>query len=41
MRLRLYVVHGSHPCGAVEKALSLKGLSYHCDGELPAGALTQ
>jgi len=28
MRLKLYVVHGSHPCAAVEKALSLKGLSY-------------
>ena len=28
MRLRLYVVHGSHPCAAVEKALSLKGLRY-------------
>ena len=28
MGLRLYVVHGSHPCAAVEKALSLKGLSY-------------
>jgi len=28
MRLRLYVVHGSHPCAAVQKALSLKGLSY-------------
>ncbi len=28
MRLRLYVVHGSHPCAAVEKALSIKGLSY-------------
>lgn len=28
MRLRLYVVHGSHPCAAVEKALSLKGLEY-------------
>jgi glutathione S-transferase len=28
MRLRLYVVHGSHPCAAVEKALSLKGLTY-------------
>ncbi len=28
MRLRLYVVHGSHPCAAVEKALSLKGLLY-------------
>jgi glutathione S-transferase len=28
MGLRLYVVHGSHPCAAVEKAMSLKGLSY-------------
>jgi glutathione S-transferase len=28
MRLKLYVVHGSHPCAAVEKALSLKGLRY-------------
>ena len=28
MRLRLYVVHGSHPCAAVEKALALKGLAY-------------
>jgi glutathione S-transferase len=28
MRLRLYVVHGSHPCAAVEKALHLKGLAY-------------
>ncbi len=28
MRLRLYVVHGSHPCAAVEKAMSIKGLSY-------------
>ena len=28
MGLRLYVVHGSHPCAAVEKALSMKGLSY-------------
>jgi glutathione S-transferase len=28
MRLKLYVVHGSHPCAAAEKALSLKGLSY-------------
>jgi glutathione S-transferase len=26
--MTLYVVHGSHPCAAVEKALSLKGLSY-------------
>lgn len=28
MRLKLYVVHGSHPCAAVEKALSLKRLPY-------------
>ena len=28
MRLRLYVVHGSHPCAAVEKALTMKGLAY-------------
>ncbi len=28
-RLTLYVVHGSHPCAAVEKALSLKELEYH------------
>jgi len=28
MRMRLYVVHGSHPCAAVEKAISIKGLSY-------------
>jgi glutathione S-transferase len=28
MGLRLYVVHGSHPCAAVEKAMSMKGLSY-------------
>ena len=28
MRIRLYVVHGSHPCAAVEKALTLKGLPY-------------
>lgn len=26
--LKLYVVHGSHPCAAVEKAISIKGLSY-------------
>src|SRR3954453_5378741 len=24
----LYVVHGSHPCAAVERALELKGLEY-------------
>jgi glutathione S-transferase len=28
MRLKLYVVHGSHPCAAVEMALSLKRLPY-------------
>jgi glutathione S-transferase len=28
MSLRLFVVHGSHPCAAVEKAMSIKGLSY-------------
>lgn len=28
VKLRLYVVHGSHPCAAVEKALRLKGLDY-------------
>jgi glutathione S-transferase len=25
---RLYVVHGSHPCATVEKALELKGIDY-------------
>jgi glutathione S-transferase len=28
MGLKLYVVHGSHPCAAVEKALTMKGLEY-------------
>jgi glutathione S-transferase len=28
MRLTLFVVHGSHPCAAVEKALTLKSLAY-------------
>jgi glutathione S-transferase len=28
MRIRLYVVHGSHPCAAVEKALAMKRLEY-------------
>jgi glutathione S-transferase len=28
MKLRLFVVHGSHPCVAVMKGLDLKGLSY-------------
>jgi glutathione S-transferase len=27
-RLKLYVVHGSHPCAAVQKALAIKGLAY-------------
>jgi glutathione S-transferase len=26
--LKLYVVHGSHPCAAVQKALAIKGLAY-------------
>ena len=28
MRLTLYVVHGSHPCAAAQKALTLKSLAY-------------
>lgn len=28
MPARLYVVHGSHPCATVEKALQLKGVAY-------------
>jgi glutathione S-transferase len=28
MKARLYVVHGSHPCACVEKALELKGVPY-------------
>lgn len=28
MGLRLFVVHGSHPCAAVERALDMKGLDY-------------
>ncbi len=28
MRLKLYVVHNSHPCAAVARALELKGLDY-------------
>ena len=28
MRLKLYVIHGSHPCAVVEKAMAMKGLSY-------------
>ncbi|WP_445149162.1 glutathione S-transferase family protein [Baekduia sp. Peel2402] len=35
MATRLYVVHGSHPCQTVEKALDLKGVAYK-KVELPA-----
>src|SRR5581483_3479854 len=28
MKLKLYIVHGSHPCAAVAKALQMKGLPY-------------
>jgi glutathione S-transferase len=28
MKMRLYIVHGSHPCAAVMKAMELKGLPY-------------
>ena len=28
VRFHLYVVHGSHPCAAVEKAMAIKGLTY-------------
>src|ERR1700742_4942088 len=28
MPARLYVVHGSHPCDAIEKALAMKGVDY-------------
>jgi glutathione S-transferase len=28
MRLRLYLINGSHPCGTVVKALSIKGLEH-------------
>ena len=28
MKARLYVVHGSHPCATVERALQLKGIPY-------------
>jgi glutathione S-transferase len=31
---KLYVIHGSHPCTAVERALALKGVPYR-RGELP------
>ena len=35
MKLRLFAVHGSHPCVAVERALAIKRLPYHVV-ELPA-----
>jgi glutathione S-transferase len=42
MRLKLYVVHGSHPCAAVEKALELKRLDYRVfEWPPPAHALGQ
>src|SRR3954464_14150988 len=28
MAAKLYVIHGSHPCAAVERALTLKGIEY-------------
>ena len=28
MKARLYVVHGSHPCATVERALEMKGIPY-------------
>ena len=28
MPAKLYLVHGSHPCAAVQRALELKGLDY-------------
>src|SRR5689334_23068010 len=37
MSARLYVVHGSHPCDAVAKALELKGVPYK-RVELPPGS---
>jgi glutathione S-transferase len=37
MPARLYVVHGSHPCLTVEKALDLKGIAYK-KVELPASS---
>src|ERR1700745_1352857 len=35
MKLTLYVVHGSHPCAAVVKALELKGLRTYRTVEWP------
>jgi glutathione S-transferase len=35
MRLHLYVVHGSHPYAAVEKAMAMKGLAYEVTGWPP------
>jgi glutathione S-transferase len=28
MKIRLFIVHGSHPCAAVMKAFELKGIEY-------------
>src|SRR4051812_45968770 len=28
MAAKLYIIHGSHPCAAVERALTLKGIEY-------------
>jgi hypothetical protein len=36
--LRLFIVHGSHPCNTAMKALEVKGLSYKVV-ELPPGRL--
>jgi glutathione S-transferase len=33
--IKLYVVHGSHPCAAVERALELKGLAFDTVEMLP------
>src|SRR4051794_2784711 len=34
---RLFVIHGSHPCATVEKALEIKGIPYSVV-EVPPGA---
>jgi glutathione S-transferase len=36
MNVRLFLVHGSHPCAAIEKALAIKQLPYKVV-EIPAG----
>ena len=35
MSAKLYVVHGSHPCATVQRALDMKGLSYEVVELLP------